>query len=39
MKKYNMIAPCIFGVEGILADELRRIGAEDVNAENGRVMF
>ena len=39
MKKYNMIAPCIFGVEGILADELRRIGAEDVNAENGRVLF
>lgn len=39
MTKYNMIAPCIFGVEGILADELRRLGAEDVNAENGRVLF
>lgn len=39
MKKFRMIAPCIFGVEGILADELRRLGAEDVNAENGRVLF
>lgn len=39
MTKFNLIAPCIFGVEGILADELRRIGAEDVNAENGRVLF
>ncbi len=37
--KFNLIAPCIFGVEGILADELRRIGAEEVNAENGRVLF
>ena len=39
MTKFNLIAPCFFGVEGILADELRRIGAEDVNAENGRVLF
>ena len=39
MTKYNLIAPCIFGVEGILADELRRLGAENVNAENGRVLF
>ncbi len=39
MTKYRMIAPCIFGVEGILADELRRLGAEEVNAENGRVLF
>lgn len=39
MKKYNLVAPCIFGVEGILADELRRMGAEEVNAQNGRVLF
>ena len=39
MTKYNLIAPCLFGVEGILADELRRLGAENVNAENGRVLF
>lgn len=39
MKKYNLVAPCIFGIEGILADELRRMGAENVEAQNGRVLF
>lgn len=39
MTKYNLVAPCLFGVEGILADELRRLGAENVIAENGRVLF
>lgn len=39
MTKYELIAPCLFGVEGILADELKRIGAENVRAENGRVLF
>lgn len=39
MKKFELIAPCIFGIEGILADELKRIGVEDVRAENGRVLF
>ncbi|MBQ7288383.1 MAG: class I SAM-dependent RNA methyltransferase [Clostridia bacterium] len=39
MNIYNFIAPCMFGVEGILADELRRLGAADVRAENGRVLF
>ncbi len=39
MSKYLLVAPCLFGVEGILADELRRLGAENVNAENGRVLF
>lgn len=39
MDKINFCAPCLFGVEGILADELRRLGAEDVAAQNGRVLF
>ena len=39
MTNYNLIAPCIFGIEGILADELRRLGVENVIAENGRVLF
>lgn len=30
---------CIFGTEGIAAGELRRMGAENVSAENGRVVF
>ena len=32
-------APCQFGLEGILAGELRRLDAKDVLAENGRVLF
>ena len=32
-------APCLFGIEGVLADELKRLGAADVEAQNGRVLF
>ncbi len=37
--KIKMIAPCLLGVEGIVAQELKRMGAEDVMPENGRVCF
>ena len=37
--KINFVIPCLLGVEGIIADELRFLGAENVNAENGRVLF
>ena len=37
--KLNMVAPCLFGIEGILADELKRFGIQNVRAENGRVLF
>ena len=36
---YKLTAPCLFGIEGILAEELRRMGALNVTAENGRVLF
>ena len=36
---FEYCAPCLFGVEGILGDELRRLGAENVRPENGRVRF
>ncbi len=39
MTKYNLIAPCLFGIEGIAADEFRRMGFDDVLAENGRVKL
>lgn len=39
MTNYELVAPCLFGVEGILSDELKRIGAQNVRAENGRVLF
>jgi len=31
--------PCLFGLEGLCADELRRLDMKDVHAENGRVLF
>jgi len=31
--------PCLLGVEGFIADELREMDATDVRAENGRVLF
>ena len=31
--------PCLFGVEGLVADELRRMNLQSVQAEDGRVFF
>lgn len=39
MEQFRMTAPCLFGIEGILSDELKRMGAADVVNENGRVNF
>ena len=39
MDVLNFVAPCLFGVEGVCADELRRMGAQSVSAEDGRVLF
>ncbi len=39
MDKINLVAPCLFGVESIAADEFRRMGFEDVVIENGRVLL
>lgn len=39
MEKIRFVAPCLFGIEGLAADELRRMGAEEVSAEDGRVLF
>ena len=35
----NLAAPCLFGVESIAADEFRRMGFNEVAAENGRVKL
>lgn len=32
-------APCLFGTEGLLAEELRELNFQNVAAENGRVLF
>lgn len=39
MEKINLVAPCLFGVESVAADEFRRMGFEDVVTENGRVLL
>ena len=35
----KMVAPCLFGIESVAADEFRRMGFEDVTVENGRVLL
>lgn len=30
--------PCLFGLEGLVGDEIRRLGLRDVQVENGRVL-
>lgn len=36
---FTFCAPCHFGVEGLLADEMKRLGLKNVRSENGRVRF
>ncbi len=35
----KMTAPCIFGLEKPVAEELKQMGAKNVTSENGRVFF
>ena len=30
--------PCLFGLEGLVGDEVRRLGLSGVQVENGRVL-
>lgn len=36
---FTFCAPCLLGVEGLVAEELRDLGCGNVRAENGRVLF
>jgi len=36
---FTMCVPCLFGLEGLCADELKRLGMAEVRTENGRVSF
>ena len=36
---FSFCIPCLFGVEGLVADELRRMHMQNVRAEDGRVFF
>ena len=39
MNNFEFAVPCLFGLEGIAGDELRRLNVENVRVENGRVLF
>ena len=39
MGQFTFSVPCLFGLEGLAGDELRRLNAENVRVENGRVLF
>lgn len=35
----NFVIPCLLGLEKLIADEVKDLGAENVVSENGRVLF
>ena len=37
--EYTLCVPCLLGLEGPIADELKRLDMKDVRSENGRVYF
>ena len=39
MKEMKFSVPCLFGLEGICAQELKHLDIPNVQAENGRVLF
>ena len=39
MNQMKFAAPCLFGLEGICGDELRRLNVENVQVEDRRVLF
>lgn len=36
---YTITATCSFGIESVLADELKKLGHEELKVENGRITF
>ena len=39
MDHFEFCVPCLFGLEGLAGDELRRLDMSNVRVENGRVLF
>ena len=39
MKRYELIAPCHFGLEAVLKQEITELGYDVSNVEDGRVTF
>ena len=39
MKNYTLVAPCFFGVEKMLAREIKNLGYEIIKTEDGRITY
>ena len=39
MEPFTYSVPCLFGLEGLVGEELRRLKLDGVAVENGRVRF
>ena len=39
MEEFKLVCPCLLGVEGLVAEDLRRMDAQNVEPQNGRVLF
>lgn len=39
MDQFKLVCPCLLGIEGLVAQELRDMGAQGVEPQNGRVVF
>ena len=37
MELLKLAVPCLFGLEGLVGDEIRRLGLSQVRVDNGRV--
>lgn len=37
--EHQYVCPCLMGIEGLVAEELRAMEAKEVQAQNGRVVF
>ncbi len=39
LNDFTFSVPCLFGLEGLVGDELKRLQMDNVRVENGRVLF
>lgn len=39
MEKLTLVAPCLFGLESVLKDEIQRLGYEIIEVMDGRVVY
>ncbi len=39
MEDFKLVCPCLLGIEGLVADELKMMEAKNVEPQNGRVLF